>query len=160
MALFLSTVTNRIDRKGRVSIPAPYRAALTTPEFAGVVVFPNFGQPCLRGMAYQSLLDIAESLEAQHELFSPEYDAIASSIFAESRTLEWDAEGRIVLPADLIEHAGLNEEACFVGKVSWFEIWDPTAYAPIRAEARELAKAKPLSIKIGGVRGLKAGGPS
>ncbi len=160
MAPFLSTVTNRIDRKGRVSIPAPYRAALTTPDFAGVVVFPHFGEPCLRGLSYPHLLNMAAGLDSQHELFSSEYDAFATAIFSECRTLEWDAEGRIVLPTDFLEHAGLSEEACFVGKSGWFEIWDPTAYAPIRASARALAKSKPLTVKLNGLVPVKGGGPS
>ena len=45
MALFLSRFDNKVDRKGRVSVPASFRADLTSDAFAGVVAFPSPGNP-------------------------------------------------------------------------------------------------------------------
>ena len=48
MAVFIDTFINKIDRKGRVSVPAPYRAALVGQLFQGIVAFPSFKHPAIQ----------------------------------------------------------------------------------------------------------------
>ena len=47
--MFLSTYVNKVDRKGRVSVPATFRASLAaeTQRFPGVIVFPSYKYPAL-----------------------------------------------------------------------------------------------------------------
>lgn len=150
MSLFVSTHTNKVDRKGRVSVPAQWRAALANQSFAGVVCLPNFrGQPCLDGMGFNRLEAMAEGMDG-NDLFSEEQDALTQLVFASARQLPFDTEGRIMLPADFLEIAGITEQASFVGKGREFQIWEPAAHAAHMAEIRRRALEKRPSLKLKG----------
>jgi MraZ protein len=148
MARFVGTFVNKIDRKGRVSVPASFRTALAGQSFQGIVAFPSFKYPALHCCGMDWLERLGEGLD-DLALFSDEQDDLASTIFAESKQLAFDSEdGRIVLPTSLMEHANLSEEAAFVGQNSYFEIWEPEAQAQRKAEARRRALEKGLTVKL------------
>lgn len=136
MALFLSTVINKVDRKGRVSVPAAMRAALANQPFQGIVAFRSFREPAIEGWSMDLLDRLAASLD-EMELFSENRDDLASAIFADAHQLPFDGEGRIVLPSVLAEHAGITDEAAFVGQGTTFQIWNPATFASHAQTARE-----------------------
>src|SRR3954454_14265587 len=107
VALFLSTFVNKVDRKGRVSVPASFRAALAGQSFAGIVAYRSFKNSAIEGSGIDRLEEMSTRLDALDE-FSEERESLAS-IFADSQQLAFDAEGRIVLPQLLAEHAGISE---------------------------------------------------
>ena len=94
MALFVSTFVNRIDRKGRVSVPATFRAALRTDGFEGIVAFPTLGQPAYEGCGMEFMERLSASVD-ELDLFSPQRDQLASVVFAEAHQIPFDGEGRI-----------------------------------------------------------------
>jgi MraZ protein len=134
MALFLSKFLNKVDRKGRVSVPAPFRAELAAETFAGIIVRPSFVSAALDGCGKQALETLKQGVDRLNP-FSDERMSFASAIFARSSSLPWDGEGRIVLPAELLGHAHLAERALFVGLGETFQIWEPGRYAEAEAEA-------------------------
>jgi MraZ protein len=136
VALFLSTVINKVDRKGRVSVPAAMRAALANQAFQGIVAFRSFREPAIEGWSMELLNRLADNLD-EMELFSENRDNLASAIFADAHQLPFDGEGRVVLPEALVSHAGIAEEAAFVGQGTTFQIWNPATFATHAAEARE-----------------------
>ncbi len=158
MRLFLNTFVNKIDRKGRVSVPATFRAVLADQSFPGIVAFRSFtAAACIEGGG----MDRMESLSASTDQlgpFSTELDDLTSLIFADARQLPFDTEGRIVLPEDLIAHAGLAESCAFVGKGKTFQIWEPQAFATAQDEARRRAMANRPSLIPG--PGLIPGRPA
>jgi MraZ protein len=138
VALFLSTFVNKVDKKGRVSVPSTFRAALAGQGFQGVVAYRSFTGACIEGCGMdfmERLSDGAQSLDA----FSPEQENLSALIFADARQLPWDPEGRIVLPEDILAHAGIGETVAFVGKGQTFQIWQPEAYRLVEAEIRARA---------------------
>ncbi len=139
MALFVSTFINKVDRKGRVSVPASFRSALSAQPFAGIVVYPALTSAAIEGCGTAFLEDLAASAEASFDLFSPEQDDLNTLIFASSHQLAWDPEGRVVLPEEILAHAHITEQAAFVGKGRTFQIWEPDALKAHQAEARERA---------------------
>jgi MraZ protein len=144
VALFLSTYDNKVDRKGRVSVPAPWRPALSQNGFAGIVCYPSFKYDAIEG---GDIAWIAE-MGARHdtlEPFSEEADSLAL-IFASSHQLAFDPEGRIVLPEALIAHAGITERVVFVGTGRTFQIWEPARWEAHAAELRERARSKGLTL--------------
>jgi MraZ protein len=149
MALFLSTFVNRIDRKGRVSVPATFRAALIDQPFQGVVLFRSAGHACLEGFAMSRMEEMSARLDA-FDLFSSEQDDLATAIFGDAMQLPFDGEGRIVLPSVLIEFSKLNEQVAFVGMGRKFQIWDPAVFEKRKAEARERVKTQGLTLPKGG----------
>lgn len=152
MALFLSTYTNKLDRKGRLSVPAPFRAALADQAFKGVVAFRSCKYPALDCFGMDRMESLGHSLDAL-DLFSDTQDDLAATIFADARPLAFDTEGRIILPEDLITHANLTEQAAFVGRGHTFQIWEPTAFAAWQTEARSRVRSAGLTLKLTGGEG-------
>ncbi len=138
MRLFLSTFVNKVDRKGRVSVPASFRASLADRSFAGIVAYRSFTASCIEGCGMDFMERLSDSTQ-QFAAFSPEQEEISSLIFADARQLAWDPEGRILLPEDLLAHAGIGETAAFVGKGQTFQVWEPEAYKTVEAEIRARA---------------------
>ncbi len=140
MALFLSRYDNKIDRKGRVSVPAPFRAILASEPFGGIFTFPSLAQPAVEACGAARMEMLATAV---NELppFSAERQAMATAIFERSHQLPFDTEGRIVLPPALIAAAGLTDMATFVGAGDYFYIWQPEAYDARLNAAVDEAKA-------------------
>jgi MraZ protein len=147
MALFVGTDVNKLDRKGRVSVPASFRAALAGQSFAGIVAFPSFKHKALECCAIDFMEQMALSLY-EIDTFSAQQDDLAATIFADAHKLPFDSEGRIALPTLLIKHAALSEMAAFVGQGPRFQIWEPKAHDAYRAAARERALRKNMTLKV------------
>src|SRR5690348_251123 len=107
MKAFFGTFVNKVDAKGRVSVPAPFRAALQARGLTSVAIHPSLFETCLEGAGF----DRFENLEGQiSDSFTPTpgNDA-AELIMAELRELPLDGDGRIVLPDEFIAKANLTE---------------------------------------------------
>jgi MraZ protein len=153
MGHFLGNHQNKLDAKGRVSIPAPFRAALKALSRDGssasgvpLVLRPSHKRPCIEGWPEKEFEALAKPLE-QFDEFSEEHDDFATTIYADAWQMETDKEGRIVLPAELAGHAGLSEGVVFMGMGKRFEIWEPDAAARRRAEARDRTRDSRLTLK-------------
>ncbi|MEM9725358.1 MAG: cell division/cell wall cluster transcriptional repressor MraZ, partial [Pseudomonadota bacterium] len=135
MGLFLSTSKHKIDRKGRVSVPAGFRAALQGEAAPGVALMrPLSDQPCLEGSGLGRVHGLAAALARMNPI-SEERDAIATAILADVHLANFDAEGRVVLPEELMRAAELEGEALFAGLGDKFQIWRPERFDAWRAEA-------------------------
>ncbi len=99
MALFLSTFVNKVDRKGRVSVPATFRAALAGQAFNGIVAYRSSKLPPVEASGIDRMEEMSARIDALDE-FSEDRDAL-SSIFADAQQLAFDGEGRVVLPEAL-----------------------------------------------------------
>jgi MraZ protein len=147
VALFLSTVVNKVDRKGRVSVPAGMRAALSSQPFQGIVAFRSFRDPAIEAWSIERLNQFAEGLD-EMELFSEGRDDLAAAIFADAHQLPFDGEGRIVLPEALARHAGITADAAFVGRGATFQIWNPETFAAHSEKARERVKTQAVMPRL------------
>ncbi|MDE0705648.1 MAG: division/cell wall cluster transcriptional repressor MraZ [Rhodospirillaceae bacterium] len=140
MASFIGTFTNRIDRKGRVSVPARFRAALAAPPaagaFNGVVVAPNGGLGAIDACDRQRIEDTIDRLDARDGLTAEEQEAI-ELVLSDSEELPFDGEGRIILPERLIALAGIEDKAVFVGIGRVFQVWSPERREAWKSEASE-----------------------
>lgn len=146
MALFLSTYHNKVDKKGRVSVPAPFRAALSGQHFPGVVVYSSFVNPCIEACSLERMEKMAKRIE-ELDPFSDERDALSAVILGGAVQLGFDTEGRVMLPESLLAKAGIEEGAVFIGKGDTFEIWEPRAFDGYAAKAREIAHQKRLQLR-------------
>ncbi len=150
MELFLSTYLNKVDRKGRVSVPATFRSTLATHRHPNVVIlFPSFKVAALDGTGSDRMEEMKNRLDALDQ-FSDEYDDL-SLLFADSHQLAIDGEGRIILPETLKEHAHISSDVAFVGLGAMFQVWEPSRYAEHRATARERTRRQGTTLPaIGG----------
>lgn len=149
MALFLSTYVNKVDAKGRVSVPASFRASLVDQAFQGIVLFCSNAHPCLEGFAMSRMEELGRRLDA-FDLFSSEQDNLATAIFGDAVQLPFDGDGRVILPASLISFADVSASASFVGLGHKFQIWNPQAFEARKAKARADVKAQGLTLPAGG----------
>ncbi|MBK8177083.1 MAG: division/cell wall cluster transcriptional repressor MraZ [Rhodospirillales bacterium] len=160
MPLLVGQHTNRIDRKGRVSVPKQFRDFYQARggAFAGVYVFPSPKLAAIEGSDEQFMERIAASLD-DLALFSEEQNDLATVILGSAHALPFDPEGRVVLPAELLAYAGLDGEATFVGRGNTFQIWHPDAYRGRHAEAAERVRERgaTLSLRPGARPGPEVG---
>ena len=134
MTSFLSTFVNKIDRKGRVSVPAPFRAALSGAAYPGVIAYPSMTDTTIDAFDRATLEELnrrrhertMEDGDFERALLGG--DSLIDTIMAMAHELPFDGEGRIVLPASLTEAAGITDRAAFVGRGSRFQIWAPDAF--------------------------------
>jgi len=144
VALFISTFENKVDRKGRVSVPAPFRAHLVGQNFSGVIAYRSFNLPCIEGCDWVRMEDYATRID-QLAQGSDEAHKL-NAIFSDSKQLVLDGEGRIVLPTSLLGHAGITETAIFVGVGRTFQIWSPERYQARESTLRERAEREGAAI--------------
>ena len=138
VALFMSTYVNKVDRKGRVSVPATFRTALADLSFDGIVAFPSLDYEALEATGIDRMEAIATRLD---ELEQPEeQQSLATLILARSQRLPFDPEGRIVLPERFAAHARITESAAFVGLGPSFQIWEPNRFAEHEAALLDRAR--------------------
>lgn len=144
MAVFLSSFVNKVDKKGRVSVPASFRSVLGEGA-PGIVVFRSLQVDALDACSVAHLELLSESLE-KLDLAPDMFELIETTIFGGSVQVPFDSEGRIVLPASLAGAVGIAEEVAFVGRRRTFQLWNPAKLAAYDAQARDQARAKDISL--------------
>jgi MraZ protein len=140
MDRFVSTFTNKIDAKGRVSVPAPFRAILERDGYklagaGGIYCYPSLDAPALDAGG-ERLAQKIDALLAGLPDYSDERDELSVALYGEVQLLAIDGDGRIVLPEGLRAHAGLVAQVAFVGLGEKFQMWEPTRFAERRERAR------------------------
>jgi MraZ protein len=137
MDRFVSTFTNKIDAKGRVSVPAPIRAILERDDYAGgIYCYPSLDAPALDAGG-QSLAQKIDGLLDGLPDYSDERDELSVALYGDVQILSLDQDGRIVLPEALRAHAGLDAHVTFVGLGQKFQMWEPKRFEERRAQARQ-----------------------
>ncbi|MGY6770656.1 division/cell wall cluster transcriptional repressor MraZ [Komagataeibacter sp. NFXK3] len=142
MSVFLGTHQNRLDAKGRVSIPSAFRAALRARAKSGeplAILRPSHLHPCLEAWPADAFAALTRPLD-EMDIFSEDHDDLATALYADAYPFEADREGRILLPESLRAHAGLTDQATFMGLGRTFQIWEPQAASARRADARLRAR--------------------
>ncbi len=135
MDAFISTFTNRIDAKGRVSIPASFRAVLSADGFDGLYCCPTLDRKAVDAGGNRFRKTINDAL-ANFEPMSEDHELLSTTLIGESEILRVDQDGRVVLTDSIREHAGVAESVTFVGQGYKFQIWEPARFLAYREEAK------------------------
>ncbi len=144
MSLFIGTFVNKIDKKGRVSVPATFRAALSGQSFPGIIAFRSYKVQALEVCGIDRMELLGKSLDTL-DVFSQDQDDLTAALFADSHQIPFDGEGRIMLPQEMLEFAKITEQAAFVGRGKTFQIWAPEDFKRYQEETRQrLHQNKPL----------------
>jgi MraZ protein len=140
MDRFVSHYTQRLDAKGRVSIPAPFRAVLARDGFDGLYCYPTLDRPALDAGG-NALLGEIEVLIARYSPYSEEREQFSAALYSTSEILKIDGEGRVVLSESLKAHAEITDAVAFAGLGHKFQIWEPGRFRAELAEATEKVRA-------------------
>ena len=155
MDQFVSKFTNKIDAKGRVSVPAQFRTVLAKDGFEGIYCYPSLDAPALDAGGQRLIAKINGLLE-DIAPYSDERDHLATALYGDSEILTIDQDGRTIIPERLREHTGITTHITFVGLGEKFQMWEPARFETHLAEARQ--KVRDLRKLLGaGRRG--SGGP-
>ncbi|MDX2307773.1 MAG: division/cell wall cluster transcriptional repressor MraZ [Hyphomicrobium sp.] len=136
MDRFVSTFTNKVDAKGRVSVPAPFRTVLERDGYAGgIYCYPSLDAPALDAGG-ERLAKKIDGLLAGLPDYSDERDQLSVALYGDVQVLSIDGDGRIVLPQSLRAHADIGTEITFVGLGDKFQMWAPERFEERRTTAR------------------------
>ncbi len=142
--LFMDTIFNKVDAKGRVSLPSDYRAIVKELS-TEIVCYRSLSSPCIEGCLEDTLDKLATEIENSTDFFSETQDSLTNLIFGDAKRFPFDSTGRIVLTEKLLQHAGITDSAVFVGKGRKFQIWNPENWAKEEARIRaEALKNRPV----------------
>ncbi len=134
--VFRGEFHQKVDGKGRVSIPASFRRVLEAqdpdwqtgkrPRF--VIVYGDERRKHLECFSINAMEDVDARI-ALMPRGSPERRAMEMLVYTFSQDAEVDEDGRIVLPQKLRDKIGIGGEAYFAGTSDTFQIWKPETYA-------------------------------
>tara|TARA_B100000700_G_scaffold299045_1_gene365631 strand:- start:207 stop:659 length:453 start_codon:yes stop_codon:yes gene_type:complete len=144
--MFLSTYENKLDKKGRVSVPASFRSHLSNLGYNGVVCYPSFNNQSIEAWPQDRIEKISNTIDALNP-FEEKKDYFATSILSESINLQFDSEGRISLTPKLLKHAKIKNSMLFVGQGKTFQIWEPTLFEKFRLQSRKKSNIHRSSLK-------------
>ena len=144
--MFLSTYENRIDKKGRVSVPASFRSYLSNLGFNGVICYPSFNNLCIEAWPQDRIEKISNAIDALNP-FDEKKDFFATSILSESINLQFDSEGRISLTTKLLKHAKIKNSMLFVGQGKTFQIWEQAIFEKFKVSAKKKSNINRSSLK-------------
>ena len=144
--MFISTYENKLDKKGRVSVPAAYRSHLSSLGYNGVVCYPSFANSSIEFCPQDRLEKIIETIDTLNP-FEENRDIFSTSILANSFQLNFDNDGRITLTDKLLSHSGVKDKVLFVGQGRTFQMWEPTAFKKFSDDARKKASLKRSELK-------------
>ena len=144
--MFLSTYENKLDKKGRVSVPASFRSYLSNLGYNGVICYPSFNNQCIEAWPQDRIEKISNAIDSLNP-FEEKKDYFATSILSESINLQFDSEGRILLTSKLLKHAKIKNSMLFVGQGKTFQIWEPTVFEKFRVTAKRKSNIHRASLK-------------
>jgi MraZ protein len=120
--MLLGEYEHTLDDKNRLTLPAKFREAL-----AGGVVVTRGMDGCLYAYARQDFEHLVERMRALDPL-SRETRVMQRHFFSGATDAEPDKQGRVMIPAALLDSAGLRKEVVVAGVYDHVEIWDRAAW--------------------------------
>ena len=144
--MFLSTYENKLDKKGRASVPASFRSYLSNLGYNGVICYPSFNNNCIEAWPQDRIEKISNAIDSLSP-FEEKKDYFATSILSESVNLIFDTEGRISLTKKLLQHSKIKTRILFVGLGKTFQIWEPTLFEKFKTKAIKKSNLNRSSLK-------------
>ena len=144
--MFLSSFVNKIDKKGRVSVPATFRSHLNSLGYNGFISYPSFNHVALEACSQDRIEKLSNTIDSLNP-FEEKRDYFATSVLSESENLQFDTEGRVSISQKLLRHARIKNNILFVGLGKTFQIWEPGNFDKFRAFARKKAFQNRSNLK-------------
>ena len=135
MNRFLSSAVNRIDAKGRVSVPAHFRVVVQSRGYSELYAIRQLDVPAL-DVGGLDLLDRYEERIALEDPFLQTADDMSFFVHGDGAFLKLDQDGRITVTDFIREHTGISSEVAFVGRGNFFQMWEPERLRAHGAEVR------------------------
>ncbi len=144
--MFLSSFENKLDKKGRVSVPATFRSHLSSMGYGGFISYPSFNNTALEACSQDRIEKLSNAIDSLNP-FEEKRDYFATSVLSESVNLQFDTEGRVSLTEKLLNHAKIKSNILFVGLGKTFQIWEPGIFNKFKIVARKKAYQNRSNLK-------------
>ena len=144
--MFLSSYENKLDKKGRVSVPASFRSHLSSKGYNGFVAYPSFNHEALEACSEDRIEKLSNTIDTLNP-FEEKRDYFATSVLSESTSLQFDNEGRVSITDKLLNHAKIKNNILFVGLGKTFQIWEPKSFDKFKIVARKKAYQNRSNLK-------------
>tara|TARA_Y100001970_G_C14057566_1_gene762413 strand:+ start:238 stop:696 length:459 start_codon:yes stop_codon:yes gene_type:complete len=144
--MFLSSYENKIDKKGRVSVPATFRSHLSSMGYNGFITYPSFNHFALEACSQDRIEKLSTTIDSLNP-FEEKRDYFATSILSESENLQFDTEGRVFFSKKLLNHAKIKTNVLFVGLGKTFQVWEPKNFEKFKNIARKRAFKNRSNLK-------------
>lgn len=136
MGRFLSSATNKIDAKGRVSVPSAFRSVLSSQGIEELYGFQDFHYPAINIGGPELLARFERRLE-DLDPFSLATNRISLLIHGGGVFMKLDPEGRLMVTDFIRSYTGIEGEVTFVGRADYFQLWLPEQFLAAQKAARE-----------------------
>ncbi len=144
--MFLSSYENKIDKKGRISVPATFRSHLSSMGYNGFISYPSFNHSALEACSQERIEKLSNTIDSLNP-FEDKRDYFATSILSDCVSLQFDTEGRITLTKKLLNHAKIKNNILFIGLGETFQIWEPKLFEKYKLTARKKAFQNRSNLK-------------
>ena len=144
--MFLSSYENKIDKKGRVSVPASFRSHLNSLGYNSFISCPSFNHSALEACSQDRIEKLSKTIDSLNP-FEEKRDFFATSVLSESENLIFDTEGRVSISNKLLSHAKIKGNVLFVGLGKTFQIWEPKNFEKFKTFARKKAFQNRSNLK-------------
>jgi MraZ protein len=144
--MFLSSYENKLDKKGRVSVPASFRSHLSSLGYSGFISYPSFNHEALEACSQDRIEKLSSTIDSLNP-FEEKRDYFATSVLSESVSLQFDSEGRVLISEKLLSHAKIKNNILFVGLGKTFQIWEPKSFEKFKVVARKKAYQNRSNLK-------------
>ena len=144
--MFLSSYENKIDKKGRVSVPSTFRSHLSSMGYNGFISYPSFNHAALEACSQDRIEKLSDTIDTLNP-FEEKRDYFATSVLSESENLQFDTEGRVSISEKLLQHAKITNNVLFVGLGKTFQIWEPKIFDKFKTFAKKKAFQNRSNLK-------------
>jgi len=126
MTFFTSEFESKLDTKGRLVLPARIKAQLPSGEGDELVIRRGF-EICLILYPMVEFKKVFSKISGLSE-FNEEYRKLQRNFFSGTATVELDANGRFVIPKNMLSYAQLEKDLILIGMGNKVEVWNPSIY--------------------------------
>ena len=126
MSDFIGRYLNKVDKKGRVSVPAGWRPSLISKDFSGIIAQSSLSERAIDAFPKNYLELIQNKLDLNDPLL--EENEYESTVLFGGSVLSFDSEGRVILSDSFRDEMNIVSEALFVGMGRRFRIWNPNIF--------------------------------
>ena len=144
--MFLSSFENKIDKKGRVSVPANFRSHLNSLGYNGFISYPSFNHNALEACTQDRIEKLSNAIDSLNP-FEEKRDYFATAVLSESSNLVFDTEGRVQFSKKILNFAKIKTDILFVGLGKTFQVWDPKNFEKFKSFARKKALQSRSTLK-------------
>ncbi|HEY5919672.1 MAG TPA: division/cell wall cluster transcriptional repressor MraZ [Chryseolinea sp.] len=126
MTFFTSEYESKLDTKGRIVLPAKIKAQLPSGDGDELVIRRGF-ELCLIIYPMVEFKKVFSKISGLSE-FNEEYRKLQRNFFSGTATVELDANGRFVIPKNMLSYAQLEKDLILIGMGNKVEVWNPSIY--------------------------------